>query len=68
MTKEKQIKLKFLKEHLRRGLIWFTSVYNDAQVEKILKEEFGWTDEQIARESNTFSLLKKMIRSLLIQK
>ena len=54
LTKEKQIRLKFLKEHLRRGLIWFTSVYNDAQVEKILKEEFGWTDEQIAREKNDY--------------
>ena len=54
LTKEKQIKLKFLKEHLRRGLIWVMSVYDDAQVEKILKEEFGWTDEQIAREKNGY--------------
>lgn len=54
MSKEKQIQLKFLKEHLRRGLIWFTSVYDDAQVERILKKEFGWTDEQIAREKNDY--------------
>ena len=54
LTKEKQIKLKFLKEHLRRGLIWVMSVYDDAQVEKILKEEFGWTDKRIERERNVY--------------
>ena len=47
MTKEDKVHLGFLKEHLRKGLIWYMGSYTDEYVIETLKNRFKYTDRQI---------------------
>lgn len=49
MTKADKVHLGFLKEHLRKGLIWHMGSYTDEYVIKTLKNKFKYTDKQIEK-------------------